>query len=87
MRVHRVKSKNKQTKKKFQPKCNPTRPYRSFPGFLTKSDMFTHLDMFIIQKNHLRIKIMKKKLSIRRSRCSAKFKIQWAKFEAKLFPI
>ena len=28
---------------------------------------------------------MKKKLSIRRSRCSAKFKIQWAKFEAKLF--
>ena len=48
MRVHRVKSKNKQTKKKVQPKCNPTRPYRSFPGFLTKSDMFTHLDMVII---------------------------------------
>ena len=87
MRVHRVKSKNKHTKKKVQPKCNPTRPYRSFPSFLTKNDMFTHLDMVIIQTTHLRIKIMKKKLSNRRSRCSAKFKIQWAKFEAKLFPI
>ena len=37
-----------------------TRPLLSFPGSLTKSDMFTHLDTETIYTTHLRIKIVKK---------------------------